>query len=116
MPNFSTLRRVAGGLLCAALFSAPLWAEDEYQPVTFTLANQSGVAMTHFYMSPPDTQAWEDDVLGVDVLESGDSVSITVQDGRPDCHYDIKAVFADDTEAVTSGTVCDGETYTATSH
>jgi len=61
----------------------------------FTLANNSGVTITHVYVSSADTASWEEDVLGYDVLLPGDSVDITFSDFGPSvCSYDIKVLAA----------------------
>ncbi|MGL5061224.1 MAG: hypothetical protein ACRC62_14725, partial [Microcoleus sp.] len=43
--------------------------------------------------SPPSVNDWEEDILGRDVLLSGESATITIQDGREDCLYDFKGVL-----------------------
>ena len=43
---------------------------------------------------------WEEDILGVDVLASGSSVSINFDDGTGSCNFDFKAVFPDGDEVV----------------
>ena len=81
--------------------------------VTFKLINGTDKVMTEFYASPPSTSDWEDDILGVDVLNPGDSITIKIDDGREDCNYDFRAVFEDGTESVDTGEkICSGEEYT----
>lgn len=80
--------------LSAALFlaAAPVaQAEDLY----FTLYNSTGVTLMELYISPSNVSSWEEDILGFDVLGSGQSVQVTIADGRSDCIYDILGVFAD---------------------
>jgi len=93
-----------------ALLLAPLaWAE----PVTFTLTNGTDEVITEFYAAPPGVDEWEEDILGEDVLAPGESVSITIADGREDCVYDFLAVFEDESELEHDGiSICGGETYT----
>jgi hypothetical protein len=82
------------------------------EPVTFTLTNGTDEVIMEFYASPPGVEEWEEDILGEDVLEPGESVEITIADGRDDCEYDFLAVFEDESELEhDSVAVCDGEEY-----
>lgn len=96
----------------ALFFATAAWAE----PVTFTLVNGSEDDLIEFYASPPDVGEWEEDILGYDILEPGDSVQITIADGREDCDYDFLAVFetydGEEYELEHAGIeICDGQTY-----
>ena len=42
----------------------------------FTLLNETGVIIDKVYISPHDSDDWEEDVLGADTLPSGESVDI----------------------------------------
>lgn len=42
----------------------------------FTLVNNTGVEIQSLYVSPNDTDEWEEDVLGVDTLPAGRNVKI----------------------------------------
>lgn len=94
-------------------------SEADTGPVTFTLRNNTSRTLKEFYASPPSTDNWEEDILGVDVLPPGESVKITIDDGRPDCNYDFKGVLAAAEDgSVGEGAliesavhVCNGETY-----
>lgn len=87
------------------------------ESVTFTLVNSTSRVLEEFYASPPSTDDWEEDILGVDVLAPGESTQITIDDGREDCHYDFKGILGPG-EGVGRGAlvqssvnVCDGGTY-----
>lgn len=58
----------------------------------FTLYNESNVTIYYVYVSPSNTSEWGDDVLGADVLLSGDSVNIVFNYFDGTCLYDIKVV------------------------
>jgi len=58
----------------------------------FTLHNNSSVDIYYVYVSPSSSSFWGDDVLGEDVLPSGDTVDITFDDPRTACVWDVKAV------------------------
>ena len=64
----------------------------------FTLHNNSSVDISYVYLSPSTSSFWGDDVLGEDVLPSGDEVDITFDDPRTTCVWDVKAVAHDGSE------------------
>ena len=47
------------------------------------LDNRSSYDIYEFYASPSDVGDWEDDILGSDILASGQSVRVTIADARP---------------------------------
>ena len=54
------------------------------------------------------TNDWQEDILGSDILPSGSSVVINVDDGTGYCKYDFKAVFEDgDTAISPDNNVCE---------
>jgi hypothetical protein len=76
------------GLLVAA-WAVPAFAD----PRDFNVANNSSIVLTHVYVSPSDVQQWGDDILGRDVLNPTESVSVSFGgfDGNS-CLYDLKVV------------------------
>ena len=64
------------------------------------IINATGVTMTHFYASNSGQDDWQEDILGEDVLRSGASVRINIDDGTGACLYDFKARFSDGDELV----------------
>jgi hypothetical protein len=58
----------------AGLLVGPLPAQAGTQD--FTLVNDTGLSIVQLFISPSNTQDWEEDVLGVDVLEDGESADI----------------------------------------
>lgn len=82
--------------------------------VQFTLVNGTSSVMTGFYASPPNVDDWEEDILGSDVLNPGEKINITINDGRDDCTYDFRAEWKDSSPTETVGNVCNGGTYTYT--
>ena len=84
-------------------------------PRDFTLVNGTDGIITHAYVSPADTNSWEEDVLGTDVLGPGDSVDIYFTDAGTGCVYDIKVLVADGREGYLWGVnLCDTSTVTFT--
>jgi hypothetical protein len=79
----------AAAVLLAALWVVPAFAD----PRDFTVINDTSVVLTHVYVSPSDTDAWGDDILGRDILNPSESVDVTFSlfDGTS-CLYDVKVV------------------------
>lgn len=72
-------------------------ASAQTGPLAFTLNNGTSEVVVQLFISVPSTNEWEEDILGAQVVESGDSVEVTIDDGLEDCEYDVKVVFHDDT-------------------
>ena len=86
-------------LIAATALAAPLATVSVKsalaQNLSFTLVNRASSPLTEFYTSPAGVNNWERDILGVDVLNRGESGQVTITDGRRTCVYDIRGVFAD---------------------
>lgn len=72
-------------------------ASAQTGPLDFTLNNNTDGVVVQIFISVPSTNEWEEDILGSDVVGSGESVHITIDDGLEDCEYDIKVVYDDST-------------------
>lgn len=106
-----TFARLSVLAALAVAFSAPAAAQD----LDFTLYNKSSYDVVEFYASPSDVGDWEEDILGADILSAGDSVRITIGDGRTQCEYDLRYVFEDgDVVDDTGINLCDTGSYTLT--
>lgn len=70
--------------------ATPALAEDLY----VTVKNKTSTTLTELYVSHVGTNSWEENILDSDV-DPGESVRVTIADGRTTCEYDIKAVFDD---------------------
>lgn len=78
-----------------------------------TVVNQSGQAIMQLFISPTDTEDWEEDVLGDDVLGHGESVNIRFRGKVQTCIYDILAINEDEDQYLLEAIdLC--ETYTVT--
>lgn len=64
--------------------------------LVFTLKNRTSGTLERFYTSPVGVDDWEEDVFGKDVLEPGESIEITIADGRRVCKYDLRFEFTED--------------------
>lgn len=99
------------GILAAVAslaLAAPSYADD----LVFTLVNKTDSVLTYFHTSPVGVDEWEEDVFGDEVLGSGESIEITIADGRRACKYDIKMTFDDGTETTDVQDLCELGTYT----
>ncbi len=105
------MRKLLGSALAATILAAtslPAMAQD----LVFMLDNQSSYTITYFYASPTNVDDWEEDILGTDVLASGESARITIADGREQCEYDLKVVFDDGDELYDTVDLCETGSYT----
>ena len=65
----------------------------------FTLVNSTGYNIYEVYVAPTKSDDWEDDVMGRDILADGEEVEISFSPKERVCHYDIKVVWDDKSEA-----------------
>lgn len=91
---------VSAAAIAAGAFMSvvPAQAED----LVFMLTNDTNSTLERFYTSPSGVDDWEDDVFGQDVLEPGQSVKITIADGRRVCKYDMRFEFTEDSDLDTT--------------
>ena len=78
--------------------TAPSYAED----LVFTLKNGTKSVLTNFYTSPVGVDKWEDDVFGKQVLNPGETMEITIADGRKVCKYDMRFEFEEGSNLATT--------------
>lgn len=69
----------------------------------FTLVNRTGLHIVEVYLSSSATDAWEEDVLGVDVLEDGASVDIHFSPKEKAKLWDLKIVDSDGDDVIWTG-------------
>lgn len=72
------------GLIIAACF--PMMAAAGSQD--FTLVNKTGFDIYEIYVSPYQTDKWEDEIMEQEVLADGESLDITF-DGYSETYWDI---------------------------
>ncbi|MEJ5018723.1 hypothetical protein WH297_03065 [Ochrobactrum vermis] len=83
--------------------------------LVFNLKNGTNSTLTHFYTSPVGVNDWEGDVFGDQVLNPGETIKITIADGRRVCNYDMRFEFqdSDDLDTTTdTQNLCEMSTYT----
>ena len=61
--------------------------------------NSSSATIEKFYASNVGVSNYEEDILGSDVIEPGDTWNINIDDGTGYCKYDFLAVFDDGSQA-----------------
>lgn len=80
----------AGAIACVLVLAQSAFADQR----DFNLRNRSDVDIAYVYVSPSAADDWGDDILGIDILPSGDSVDVTFDEVDDDftCVYDVKVV------------------------
>jgi hypothetical protein len=107
--NFQGALAGALSFVFLGLCAAPAAAANRVVEVI----NATGITMVEFYASVSSTNSWEEDILGDEELEAGDSVDVNIDDGSGKCIYDFKGVFANGVEVVKQGVnVCRISTFT----
>ena len=61
----------------------------------FMIRNETSTDIVRIYVSTSNSNDWEEDVLGRDVLPAGSSTTINFSNSTQGCYHDIKAVFRD---------------------
>jgi hypothetical protein len=101
--------RIAPLLATALFIASPALANDYHVEII----NKTGLAMKHFYASVTSTDSWEEDILGRDILEDGESFEANINDGSGKCRYDFKAVFENGASLVRGNVnVCEVSSFT----
>ena len=74
---------------------------------------KTGQSLTHFYASTTNADSWEEDILGKDTLDDGETFEADIDDGSGKCVFDFKAVFESGQFLVKKGiNVCQISTFT----
>ncbi|AXS42761.1 hypothetical protein D1F64_20445 [Breoghania sp. L-A4] len=94
------MKFIGAAVVTAFLCAAPVAAHAE--DLVFTITNGTNSVLTEFYTSPKGTKDWEEDVFGNEVLEPGESIEITIADGREVCVYDMRFEFAEGSDLETT--------------
>ena len=61
----------------------------------FMIHNETSTDIVRIYVSTSNSNDWEEDVLGSDVLTAGSLTRINFSNFTQGCYHDIKAVFRD---------------------
>jgi hypothetical protein len=103
-----TLRRLAASAAAVLLLFGWNAGPAHAGQLDFTLYNESGRSITYLYVSPANSNAWGQDVLGQGVLRDGGRTRITFpgQSSSSPCWWDIKVVYSDRTSAENRFNLC----------
>jgi hypothetical protein len=87
------LRRLLVTGVSASLLALAAAQSAFADPRDFTLNNSSSVDIAQVYVSPTATDDWGDDILGTQVLPSGQAASVTFNNAdQQTCNFDIKVL------------------------
>lgn len=92
------MKLAAAAVLALATLATPIAANNAAAQgrQDFVLVNRTGYELSHIYVSPARSNDWEEDVLGDDTLEDGQSLRIRFGRSARSCSWDLKVVYADD--------------------
>ncbi|SEQ00194.1 hypothetical protein SAMN05428969_1488 [Devosia sp. YR412] len=108
------IQSIAAITLAAAVFaltnSAAMALDRKVQ-----INNQTSYTIVEFYASNTGTADWQEDILGSEVLPSGSSAMVNIDDGSGYCKFDFLAVFEDGDSVVSAdNNVCELATFNFT--
>lgn len=89
------------GMAAAALLCLSSVAMAENRIVT--VHNRTDSTLLSLYGSNRDASGWEEDIMGPDLLLSGETVDVNFDDSSGYCIFDLRATFDDGSEAVKYG-------------
>ena len=83
------------------------------EALQFTLVNDSSQDVYYLYVSPSYSDDWGEDILGNDIIPSGTTSEIIIDDGLDTCEYDLLAISPSEDEVEDYGLdLCEISTYT----
>lgn len=87
---------IAAASAAACLFTATLaWAGEQ----DFIIHNRTGFTVVTLQVSESGDDEWGPDILGMDVLETGESAEITFDRSEDACLWDIRVTYDDGDES-----------------
>lgn len=90
------------GLVAATVVAIAIAPAAQAQPAdAVTVVNRTGYTISELYIAPNDSNDWEEDILGVDILDDGESTNIDFRRAEDTCWWDMMVVYAEDDEHVT---------------
>lgn len=66
----------------------------------FSIVNKTGYPIKHIYVSEANNNSWDEDVLGRDVLNNGESFDLQFGRAEKTCNWDMKVTYDDGESAV----------------
>lgn len=127
MPLTSTIgrlgkKRMRKTLLSAAALAAAFitsMTAAKAEDLVFKIVNNTPGTLERFYSSPVGVDDWEEDIFGDKVVAPGETMEITIADGRSVCKYDMRFEFTEDSkieDLEDSQDLCELGTYTISLH
>lgn len=95
MKHLSMKIKLALALAVVAMFVSASAFASRRGPQDFTLHNRTGVEIYSLYVSPHESNDWEEDILGQDTLANGADLKITFDDRDKHVHWDLKVTDKD---------------------
>ena len=102
------IKTLVSAVFISTALSAPAFAED----LVFNLSNESSLNLQELYVSASDADAWGEDILGRDVLASGEAGDVTISEGRDVCSYDMRFVMDNGSTIEGSADLCENSAFT----
>ncbi|MFO7446831.1 MAG: hypothetical protein R6W90_10720 [Ignavibacteriaceae bacterium] len=69
----------------------------------FTIVNKTGLSIDQLYISPSDTDVWQEDILGVDILPNDQECKVSFSPGEEYCLWDMKIIDEEEDEIAWGG-------------
>ncbi|SIQ08006.1 hypothetical protein SAMN05880582_101649 [Rhizobium sp. RU20A] len=108
---------LSAAALAAAFITSMTAAKAE--DLVFKIVNNTPGTLERFYSSPVGVDDWEEDIFGDKVVAPGETMEITIADGRSVCKYDMRFEFTEDSkieDLEDSQDLCELGTYTISLH
>lgn len=83
-------------LAAAAIVAGITTAAVSQSRQDFQLVNRTGYEISHVYVSSSKTNDWEEDVLGDQTLEEGETLNVRFRGAGGTCMWDLKVVYKED--------------------
>lgn len=113
--NLGALLKIIAPLTVAGFIAALASTAASAADRKVDIINETGLTMSEFYASSTGTENWEEDILGADIMEPGDTFEIDIDDGSGACQFDFKAVFTNGSSHVRRNVnVCKISSFTYT--
>jgi hypothetical protein len=93
--NTKSFKTAVLGTVAAAAMGTALIGSAQAATQDFDLINDSGRTIERIFVSPVNTNDWENDVLGRFTLPSGYTKHVTFSPAYDACRFDVKVVFRD---------------------
>lgn len=89
-------------VLASSLLAVTTAAMSQTQ-LDFTLVNRTGYTINEVYVTPPSSDSWGEDIMGLDQLEDSARVDIEFAQGSKGCKWDLMVSYEDEETATWEG-------------